>query len=131
MPMTTVWRNATGDHSLGKTDIGAVADVFMALFTANPTAEGLVVSEVVGSGYGRVNITAKMSAFADGASSNTDEIDFGSPAADWGLITHIGIMPASSGGVMRYYEELPTPRNAPSGSRNVKFTIGTMTVRHE
>ena len=131
MPMTTTWANLVGDHVIGKSDIGALADIWMGLFTADPGDSGSQTSEVTGTGYARINVTSSMGAFAAKVSISTAEINFGSPGSDWGTIAYVGFLTASSGGTMKYHEALPNPRNATSGSRPVKFASGQVQIRHE
>lgn len=132
MPMTLDARKDVGDHLLGKGDIATRTDLYMALFTANPTSAGLQTNEVTGTGYARINVTGKFDAFdaATGIATSNDEINFGSPGSDWGTISYVGFLSASSGGTMRYYEALPNPRNATNGSRPVKFSAGQVQIRH-
>lgn len=129
MPMTTAWQQAVGDHSIGKTDIGAVGDLWMTLFTANPTAAGSLVNEVSWSGYARINITAKFGAFdSNGEAVNTDEIDFGVPQAAL-TIAYCGFVNAASAGTLRFYEQIPSPRTTTVGGRRVKFAPGTVRIK--
>jgi hypothetical protein len=63
MPMTTFWRNATGDHSIGEADIGTMVDVCLALFTSNPTEAVSLASEITAAG--RQLLSGKMSSFVN------------------------------------------------------------------
>lgn len=132
MPMTAATRKAVGDHLLGKTDIGAIGDLWMALFTSNPGDAGSQASEVTGTGYARINVTSLMTAFdaTTGIAVNSSAINFGSPGSDWGTPAYAGFLSASSGGTMKYYEALPDPRPAPSGGRPVRFSAGRVQIRH-
>lgn len=127
MPITTAWANALGDHSIGEADIGALGDTYLALFLANPGDTGSVANEVTGTDYERQLLTGSMSAFVDKLSTNTAEINFGVPGSDWGTIPYVGIMTHVTAGVMRFYQQIPSPRVAMTGGRPVKFSPGSIT----
>lgn len=126
MPFTSAWGNAVGDHSLGTSDIGSLGNVYLALLLGNPGDSGSVSSEVTGTGYARQLLTGSIGSFASKVATNTAEIDFGSPGSDWGTIPYVGVMTHVSAGIMRFYQQLPTPRVALSGGRPVKFAIGKL-----
>ena len=66
----------------------------MALFSSDPTDEGLVVSELVGDGYARLALTGLFPATVgtEGIVANTSSIPFPTATADWIDVTHIGYM---------------------------------------
>lgn len=132
MPMTAAWRKKVGDHLLGKTDIGALEDLWLGLFTADPGDSGSQVSEITGTGYARINVTSLFGAFdaTTGIAVNTSEINFGSPGSDWGTGAYIGLLSASTAGTMKYKEQLPNPRAMTSGSRPVRFSAGRLSITH-
>lgn len=71
---------------------------YVGLFTSDPTDTGAAGTEVSGNGYARTAVT--FSVTGDTA-SNTAGVEF--PAAtggDWGTVSHIGLMDASTGGNM-------------------------------
>jgi hypothetical protein len=137
MPMTAYLRKKLGDHAIGKASFTMPTTAYLALFTANPGDSGSLTNEVTGTGYARIAITSKMDAFdaVTGIAVSNDEINFGVPGSNWsgGLpISYVGIMDASGAGTgnMLYYEQIPNPRAAPSGSRPVKFAAGQVQIRH-
>ena len=62
----------------------------VALFTTAPDDDGTGGVEVSGGGYARVSHSAWTSA-ANGLKSNSGEIDFGDPTADWGTVVAIAV----------------------------------------
>jgi hypothetical protein len=47
--------------------------------------------------------------------TNTDDIDFGIPAADWGLINHYALLDAASGGDIYAFGEFLNGQFVPAG----------------
>ena len=82
---------------------------YVALFTSDPTDTGSAGTEVsTGTGYARTAVT--FSVTGDTA-TNSAAVEF--PAAsggNWGTITHIGVMTASSGGDMIVHSALTTAK---------------------
>lgn len=136
MPMTPTWRKYVGDYMLGKTDVPAMADLWMGLSKTNAVASGLFTGEVSGGGYARINVTALFEAFSasTGIAYNTSTVSFGVPSADWTgdgeLLVYVFFATASSGGEIKYYEEIPNPRSARAGSRAVRWSEGRLSIQH-
>lgn len=132
MPMTSYLRKKDGDHNLGKSAFTMPTTVYLGLFQTNPGDSGSQTGEVTGTGYARISATAKFDAFVlgTGIATSNAEFNFGSPGSDWGTLAYVGILDASSGGNMLYYEAIPNPRSATSGSRSVKFAAGQVQIRH-
>lgn len=93
--------------------LGAPATWHVALLTAVTDAEAGTVTEVSGGGYARASVAASLANFAGtqsagsttastgtgGQTSNNNTITFPSPSgANWGVVTHIALYDASSGG---------------------------------
>jgi hypothetical protein len=130
MAMTAYLRKKLGDHTIGKASFTSPAAVFLGLFKASPTDSGALTDEVTGGSYARVSITASLSVFdaVSGVASSTADITFAVPTADWGTITHVGIIDASTAGNVLLYEAIPSPRFVASGGRAVKFTTGQLNI---
>tara|TARA_R110002074_G_scaffold354004_2_gene525820 strand:- start:6449 stop:6859 length:411 start_codon:yes stop_codon:yes gene_type:complete len=96
------------NHLLGKAAFTMPNPVYLVLFTADPTTDGLFTNEVPASrGYARASITATMSSSVAGAASaNAADVTFGPCiTGDWGNITHVGIADSStlgSGNLLTY-----------------------------
>lgn len=82
---------------------------YIALFTADPTDTGSTTNEVsTGSGYARTSVTFSVT---NDTASNTAAVEF--PAAsggNWGTVSHIGVMDASTGGNMIVHAALDTAK---------------------
>lgn len=77
---------------------------YIALFTSDPTDTGTAGTEVSGFDYARTAVTFTVSG---DTASNSAAVEF--PAAvggNWGTISHIGIMDASTGGNMIIHSPL-------------------------
>lgn len=80
--------------------------MYFALFTSDPTETGAAGTEITGGAYARVAVTASLANFAGtqsagsttassgtgGTTSNNGTITFPAPTANWGSVTHIGIL---------------------------------------
>jgi hypothetical protein len=97
--LSTAMKNSIGDMLYNQTNITAPTAIFLSLHTADPGATG--ASEVSGSAYARVNVTAMFSASASGAVTNDVQIDFPEVTTSSYTATHWGLWSASSGGT--YY----------------------------
>ncbi len=131
MAMTQYLRKKLGDHSIGKASYTMPNPVYLALFTADPTDAGTLTSEVTGSPYARVSVTSLFGSFdlTTGIAVNSSDIDFGTPAANWGTVTHAAVLDASTSGNMLYFDALPTARAVINGGRRVIFSAGQVQIQ--
>ena len=83
------------DHFLGTAGHVFVAQVYLALYTTNPTDADTGV-EVSGGSYARQAIDFNTA--AAGSTSNSAQIDFPTATANWGTISHFGIRDAAAAG---------------------------------
>ena len=87
------------NHLLGKASFTMPTNVYLVLFTADPTTTGAFTNEVPASrGYARQAMTAVMAtATAGGYSVSGSDVTLGlCTTADWGEITHIGLADSST-----------------------------------
>lgn len=90
------------DGLLGVTPYTTPTNVYMALFTANPTDTGSVTNELTAAtdpGYTRQLLTGKFSTATSEASSNTAQISWATATGDWSTVTYVGIMVGGTEGV--------------------------------
>lgn len=106
--------------------------VYIALFTANPT-DSTAGTEVTGGSYARVAVTCSLANFAGtqsagstvastgtgGTTSNNTVITFPTPSANWGTVTGVAVMDASTSGNVLLFGALSASQvvntgNAPS-----------------
>jgi len=101
------------DHCLGTGSWTMPAVVKLALFKADPTDTGDLTNEVTGGAYARQ--TVAFTAAAGGSCSNDADVTFPQATADWGTITHIGIMNATTAGTMLWWGQLTVAKTVNSG----------------
>ena len=108
--------------------LGVPATFHIGLMTAD-TADGTVLTEVAGGSYARVAITSSLANWSGtqgagtnvastgttGQISNNIALNYPTPSANWGLVTHIAFFSAASGGDAWVAGALQTPRNCVSG----------------
>lgn len=104
----------------------------VALYTAAPGETG-GGTEVSGGSYARVQrdpLDANWTAASgtNGLTDNAAALTFPSPTANWGAITHIAILDATSGGNMLFYGSLTTPKTVNNGDTAPSFAIGALSV---
>lgn len=112
----------------------APTTVYVGLFTSNPstgsTSEnleaGTLTDEVSGNGYARKAVT--FGTVSGGSVSNSGNVTF-DPASggDWGTITHIAVMDASTTGNVLFYGALDTAKEIQNGD-TFQVTTGNLTV---
>jgi hypothetical protein len=126
--MTTYFEQKVLNSALRGQAFGPISTVYAGLFKTAPTDAG-GGQEVSGGGYARKSAT-----FAEPVKEtdksvcrNSDEIDFGAAAADWGKITHAAIFDGQTGGNMLYYEALKSPKLIEEAD-SLRFAAGSLTI---
>ena len=103
--------------------------IWVALFTAVTNAEAGTGTEVTGGSYARVDVTSLFGASVDGAGSNSGVVTFPAPTANWGTVTHFGIVDASTGGnAVSALKPLSASRVINNGDAAPSFAIGALTA---
>lgn len=123
--MTNYLTNKVYDHVLRNTAYTSPTTVYVGLYTTTTTAAG-GGTECTGTGYARVAVT--MGAPSNGDGSNSAEVDYGTGNADWGTISHIAVLDASSAGNMLYYGALTVSKAITADP--VKIPIGDLDITH-
>jgi len=116
--------------------------VYVALYTAAPSDAG-GGTEVSGNGYARVKAAAGASqALTDwkstqndnlassgntGNTTNTNAINFPTPTATWGTVTHFALYDAATGGNELFWGPLTIAKTI-NQSDTVTFPAGTLSV---
>ena len=80
---------------------------YVGLFTSDPTETGAAGTEVTGGSYARTGVSFTVTG---DTATNSAAVEFAAATADWGTITHIGIMDASTGGNMIVHAALSVSR---------------------
>jgi hypothetical protein len=106
----------------------APANVYVALYTADPTDAG-GAGEVSGGSYARTAVStgAGFTAPASGATQNVADIVAPAATGVWGVITHVAIFDALTVGNLLYHGPLVTPKTVNPGD-TFRFPAGTLIV---
>lgn len=137
--LSNFWENELIDHLFRGRSYSAPSDHYIALYTAAPGETG-GGTEVSGGSYARVQVAATFgnwegtngettnvdSAGTGGGTQNINAITFPSPTANWGSITHIASLDASSGGNFFFYGALTTPKTVNNGDPAPSFAAGAL-----
>ena len=101
------------DHVFGGAAYTAPSTLYLALFTSNPNedASGTEVS-AVGTAYVRQAATFTTTG---NTASNTSAIEFPTATAAFGVVSHVGLMDASTGGNLLAYAALSSSKDIATG----------------
>lgn len=101
------------------------AGVWVGLMTAVTDAEAGTFTEVTGGSYARQAVT--MSAPTDGAGSNSADVVFPAPTANWGTATHFAYFDAvTAGNPISAIVALAAPRIISNGDVAPRFAAGAL-----
>jgi hypothetical protein len=126
--------NKVLDHVLTATGYTAPSTRYLALFTNTSTnaaanlEAGTLTDEIStggGTSYARQSIT--FGAASGGSSSSSDTVTFPTAGANWGTITHVAIMDASTSGNVLFYGAVTTAKEIQTGD-TFQVTTGNLTV---
>lgn len=106
------------------------ASMYAALLLSAPTNAGGGI-EVSAVSYARAEIQGHEWALSDGELSNGVDIQFPSPTADWGTVTHHAFWDAPTLGNMLFWAPLDTPRSVVAGGTAPKFGVGGRRIRFD
>jgi len=119
MAKSNYLENKVIDHFLGTSSTSAPSNVYIGLFTSNPT-DANSGTEVSGNGYSRQVIT--FNAASSGSATNSSAETFTASGGNWGTITHFGIFDASSSGNLLYHGALTDDKVIEDGDSLVVAT---------
>ena len=118
------------DHVLMKGDYTSPTNIWIALYTADPSDTG-GGTEVTGGSYARKQTSGSdWDAASGGASANSGELAFVTATADWGTITAFALFDAVTGGNMLYWGELTEDKAVSSGD-TAKFAAGELDITED
>jgi len=103
-----------------------------ALYTAAPGEAG-GGTEVTGGSYARIDrppLDANWSApdTTGGLTANLAAITFAAPSANWGVVTHMAILDATTAGNFLFYGALTTPKTINNGDAAPSFAIAALSI---
>jgi hypothetical protein len=131
--LSNAYENSVLDHILGTASLTSPAAVYVGLFkstvdeattTANLEA-GTLTDEISGGSYARV--AATFDSAASGSTSNDGNITFTTAAANWGMITHIAVLDASTSGNVIVHGVLDVEKQIDTGD-TFQITTGNLTI---
>lgn len=113
--------------TLRNTAFSSPAAVYLALYTSDPTPAD-TGTEVNGGGYKRMAISFAAPTVENGKQTvrNTADIEYPIATADWGIVTHIGLRTADTGGNLLWSTPIPSPRLIQSGDKPKFLKDGTL-----
>lgn len=118
---TTYFLNLVAGNILGTKKTPAIPSAYyIGLSSTAPNIDGTGVTEPVGGGYQRVELTS-LGEPVSGVVTNQLAVDFEESTAEWGTMTHFVIYDAADGGNLLIYGPL-------SASRKVE-TATIMTIK--
>ena len=112
------------DHMLGTGAYTAPSNVFLSLWTSDPTDAGSG-NELSGSGYARQDIN--FGASSGGVATSSGVVTFPTSTGSWGTITHIGIHTAGSSGDLLFHGALTASKAIGSGDV-MQIANGAITI---
>jgi hypothetical protein len=125
--------NKVLDHVLTATSYTAPTTRYLALFTntsgsaaANLEA-GTLTDEVSGSGTAYTRKAITFAAASGGSSASNATVTFDTATANWGTITHVAVMDASSSGNVLFYGAVTTSKTIETGD-TFQVSSGNLTI---
>lgn len=123
--------NAVLDHVLGGTAYSQPATLYLGLFTndsgsaaANLEA-GTLTDEISGGSYARETVT--FAAASGGSAATNATVTFTTATANWGTITHVAVLDASTAGNVLFYGAVTTSKTIESGD-TFQVSSGNLTI---
>jgi len=104
MSLTNAFETHTLKYLLNATSVTRPTAWYVGLFTADPTDTGSLSNEISGNSYARRPVAMAVSG---AVASNSSAVEFAAATGgNWGTITHIGIIDASTSGNMIVHSAL-------------------------
>jgi hypothetical protein len=118
--------NKVLDHVLGNTTYTPAGTLYVGLWTADDGLEaGTITSEVSGGSYARQSVT--FGAASSGSASNSATVTFPAATANWGTVTHVAVMDASTGGNVIFHGAVTSSKTIESGD-TFQISSGNLTI---
>lgn len=140
--MADYLENKLVDHTFRGTAYTAGANIFVGLSTS-ACSDSATGTEVTGGSYARVSVTSNTTNWAGtqsagstavssgtgGTTSNNGAITFPAPTANWGSVTHVIMMDASSAGNILFCIALTTGKTINNGDAAPSFAAAALTMQ--
>lgn len=98
------------DHALGVAAYTMPTNVYVGLFTADPTETGAAATEITGNAYVRKQMAFNAATLGAGNTANTSDVVWPQATGSWGTVSHAVLFDAPSGGNPLFYGPLTTPQ---------------------
>ena len=112
------------DHVLKNVSYTSPTTVYVGLFTTDPTDAG-TGTEVSGGSYARQVLSVTTA--SGGIVTSSGDVTFPQATANWGTISHIGILDALTSGNLLMHTPLTTSKTIETGDI-LKISSGNLTV---
>jgi hypothetical protein len=115
------------DHACATGSYTMPTQLYVALFTADPTEAGTQTNEVAdANGYARQSVDFDVA--AAGATSNSNQVTFTASGGNFGTVTHIGLMDsaAHNGGNMLFWDDITS--TIVNNGDSISFAIGAIDI---
>lgn len=116
------------DHVLGGTTYTQPTTLYLALFTASTGLETNSPSAEVSTsstGYGRQTVT--FAAASSGSAATNATVTFTTATANWGTVTHVAVMDASTGGNVLFHGAVTASKTIETGD-TFQVSSGNLTI---
>jgi hypothetical protein len=124
--MSNYLENALLNGTLNGTTYTAPTNVYVALFTSDPTDAG-TGTEVSGGSYARTEVTFATASGTSGNVLSDADCTFPQATGTWGTVGWIGIYDAATSGNLLYHTALDTSKTIESGDI-FKIASGSLSV---
>ena len=112
------------DHFLGTSSTSAPSNVFLSLWTSDPT-DAASGNELSGDAYARQDIN--FAAASGGAAASNATVTFPTATGSWGTVSHVAIFDASTSGNMLFHGALSASKTIASGDV-MQVASGAITI---
>ena len=112
------------DHVLRGTSYTSPTTVYVGLYTSDPQDDNSG-TEVSGGSYARQAISVTTA--SGGIVTSSADVTFPQATADWGTVSHIGLLDAVSSGNLLMHTELTTSKTISTGDV-LKISSGSLTA---
>jgi hypothetical protein len=116
------------DHVLGGTTYSQPSNLYLALFTASTGLETNSPSAEISTsstGYGREAVT--FAAASSGSAATNATVTFTTATANWGTVTHVAVMDASTSGNVLFHGAVTASKTIETGD-TFQVSSGNLTI---
>lgn len=115
-----IWRGQTYNYP---------ATMYLALYTSLPS-NNTRGTEVTGGGYVRVPVNSSAwSAPSGGTISNSENLSFPVPTANWGNVVGCGLLDSATSGNLLWWAAVNAPKSIVNGGASPRFDAGALTLQ--